>query len=137
MTDAPKEQYLDKTTFFLMLGTAILLDCITWIPILGTVVNIVATLGFWFWFRIHGIKFNKNRVTTFAIGSIIEIIPFLQILPAWTATIIVMYFQSKLPPVVQSAISGDSKSIAKNLAKVPIPADKAVPNTTNVNKKAA
>ncbi len=129
------EKHLDKTTFFLMLGTAILIDCITWIPILGTIINIVATLGFWFWFKINGIKFNKNRATTLAIGSIIEIIPFLQILPAWTATIIVMYFQSKLPPIVQGALGGDMKGAIKVAAKTPETTNKINPTVANVNRK--
>ena len=54
------EKHLDKTTFFLMLGTAILIDCITWIPPLGTIINIVATLGFGFGSKLMASNLTKT-----------------------------------------------------------------------------
>lgn len=104
-----EEKYLSKKTFGLMLGTALLFDCFNWIPVLGTVINVLAFSTFWFWLRVHGIKFTGKRATTMLISGLIELIPFLQVIPGWTLAIIIIYVQSKAPKSVQKVIQVATK----------------------------
>ncbi len=79
-----------------MISTALFFDAfqavIQLIPglgqILASLVGIYALLTFWLWFRLHGIKFSTpKRAGTMGGGFLIELIPLLNALPAWTLAV--------------------------------------------------
>lgn len=77
----------------LLLLAAIIFDFITWIPFLGTAVNFFATGLFWLIFWLKGIRFSS--VKSFVPG-ILEFIPLLNIIPFWTAMVIVAYIMEEV-----------------------------------------
>ncbi len=92
--DEPKIKESQK---WLMLGVAIFFDIvialINLIPAVGQALSffagIFAFMTFWLWFKMNGMKFSSPKKAGAMIGgSIIEIIPVLNALPAWTATIL-------------------------------------------------
>lgn len=83
-----------------MISVAIVYDIISVvlgiIPYIGWLMSIfismTATAHFYMWTKIKGTKnFNKKLLA----GSIIEWIPILNILPAWTAMTVAGYFRHK------------------------------------------
>lgn len=79
-----------------MISTALFFDAwqalIQLIPGLGQIfaslVAMFAFMTFWFWFRLHGIKFSTaKRSAIMGGGFFIELIPILNILPAWTLAV--------------------------------------------------
>ncbi len=88
-----------KVTFVMMMTLAITCDIIlaliaSFIPFVGWVINafltIIIFLTFFMWFKMKGIKFNSPRkLATLPIGLIIELIPYINILPGWTVSVII------------------------------------------------
>jgi glycopeptide antibiotics resistance protein len=98
---------LNNTTIVLMICVAIFFDVLqallTFI-FMGWVVGIFAFLTFYLWFKLRGLSFMKpKRLLTFGGASLIEIIPFLSALPAWTAAIIVLALDSKIKKVIPNS----------------------------------
>lgn len=89
------ESKISESQKWLMLGTAIFFDFISLINllpiigwVLGWIVWLCAFMTFWLWFMMCGVKFSKPKnLFSFGGGSIIEFIPGLNVLPAWTATV--------------------------------------------------
>lgn len=120
------EKKLSSGTTYLMIGTALLYDllqfCVGWIPfvgqILGWIVSFFAGLTFWLWFRIHDIPFNKKRTASLATGVVIEIIPLVNMLPAWTLAVVSMIATTKIKEVASKVGAGtsDTKESEQNRA---------------------
>ena len=96
----PEKKGLSNTTIVLMIVVALFFDALqallTFI-FMGWAVGIFAGLTFYVWFKMHGLNFaTPKRAATFGAGFIIEIIPFLSALPAWTLAIIILALDSKL-----------------------------------------
>ena len=68
-----------------MIATALVIDIITLLPAIGSVISIAAYFGFFVWFKINGVTFTKNfkNIGVFGISAIIEF--FLSFLPSLTA----------------------------------------------------
>src|SRR3989338_904760 len=77
----------------LLLRAALIFDFITWIPFLGTAVNFFATGIFWLIFWLKGIRLAT--VKSLAPG-ILEFIPLLNIIPFWTAMVIIAYIMEEV-----------------------------------------
>lgn len=100
-----EEPKLKSTTVGLMIGTALMIDLLQFLLgfiYLGWAVGIFASLTFWLWFRMHGIKIglsNPKRSLGFAGAGIIEMIPipFLASLPAWTVFVSTTALMNKMP----------------------------------------
>ena len=119
--DDPK---INESTKWLMLGVAIFFDTasalINLIPIVGQAfsffVGLFATMTFWLWFKINGMNFAKPKnVFGLAGGSIIEMIPVLNALPAWTATILYLTRVEKVINKTIGQVPG-GKMVSKAIA---------------------
>ena len=101
------EKGLKKTTVVLMIVVAIFFDVLQWLftfIFMGWAVGIVAGFTFWLWFKFHGISFMQpKRFMAFAGSTLIEIIPFLSALPAWTLAVSYLAISSKIKEAASSA----------------------------------
>jgi len=118
MEDKSKEQNeqkpkISKKDFVLMLIVAILFDVILaliqLIPFAGSVAaavfNVIPFIGFFIWYKLLGLDFkNPKKAFTFLGGSFIEFIPAINILPAWTASIVIMYILQKKDVIFAKAV---------------------------------
>lgn len=105
-----QESRIKDTTAMLMIGTALFFDALQaivgWIPIAGNflpgLLSIVIFLTFLLWFWINGIKMiTPKRLGSLGLGGIIEMIPFINILPAWTLTVVYLIGTTKIKELTQ------------------------------------
>lgn len=98
------EKGLKSTTVVLMIVVALFFDALQalFTPLfLGWAVGIFAGLTFWLWFKMHDISFMKpKRFMAFSGSAIVEVIPFLSAIPAWTFAVAYLALSSKLQEVV-------------------------------------
>ncbi len=87
-----------RVTFFMMLTVAILADIglflLALIPYIGWLANILFSfcvfLTFFMWFKIKGMKYNSvKKMAALPAGFLIELIPYINILPGWTLSVII------------------------------------------------
>ena len=107
MEEEKKENELKTTTVVLMIAVALFFDALqallTFI-FMGWLAGIFAGLTFYLWFKIHGISFMKpKRLATFGGTALIEIIPFLSVIPAWTFAVAYLALDSKIKAVIPGA----------------------------------
>lgn len=102
-----------KVTFMMMATVAIIFDVIlaliSLIPFVGWIINalisVVAFLTFFMWFRTKGIKFNSPRkMASLPAGFLLELIPYLNILPGWTVAVFMTTASDKVEKVVKNTI---------------------------------
>lgn len=118
---APKssQNELSFGTVFLMIGTALLFDTLQALSglivfdlgAIGVMITFFAFMTFWFWFRTKGIRFNKpSRALTFGGATVVEMVPFLNALPAWTLAVVILVAQTngekyaKFVPLAEKAV---------------------------------
>src|SRR3989344_7047797 len=97
---AEEKKGLSDTTIALMIVVALFYDALqallTFI-LMGWLVGIFAGLTFYVWFKMKGLNFvTPKRIGTFSGAFIIEVIPFLSALPAWTAAVVILALDSKI-----------------------------------------
>jgi len=118
------KEKIDNITATMMISTAILVDGIqaflTLIfigPFVNWLISIFAWMTFFLWFALKGIKFTNNpkRVFTFMGGSLLEIIPGIATLPAWTATITITILTIKAEKKVKNILG---KQLGGPMSKV-------------------
>ena len=135
---------LKDTTIFLMIFTALLFDAmqalIGWIPFFGDVLSsllsIFIFLTFFLWFMMNGIKMvTPKKLGAMVGGGVIEMIPYVNLLPAWTLVVVVLIGTTKIkemaakhPTLAKGAMAagGKIKSMnkTKQLPSVPFVDDK-------------
>lgn len=102
----------------LMISTALFFDALqasvqlVWIlgQILAGLVAIYAFLTFWLWFRLYGIKFSTpKRSAVMGGGFIIELIPILNVLPAWTLAVTIIILDIKAKNIASKAVESVTK----------------------------
>jgi len=139
MEEEPK---LKESQKWLMLGVAIAVDAtsalVNLIPIVGQIasffVGLFFTMTFWLWFKMNGMNFSKPKnILGLAGGSIIEMIPVLNALPAWTATVLYLTRVEKIIDKTVAQVPGASK--ISNV--VSISQGKKPENSGDDNRKAA
>lgn len=118
-----KEKKLSNTTIGFMIATALFFDgfqlLINLIPILGQILSVIvgffAFLTFYFWGEIKGFKFNTpKRGSLLGGGFIIEAIPFLNILPAWTLAVILLVLDQKRKDIISAVSPTQTSTKEKN-----------------------
>lgn len=64
--------------------------------VLGPVISAVAWFGFWVWFMILGVSFvsNPKKLLTMGTAGVLEVVPVLGALPAFTAGIAITVFMT-------------------------------------------
>ncbi|MDQ3089728.1 MAG: hypothetical protein M3Q24_01065 [bacterium] len=101
MADSKK---LSQTTSGLMIAVAVFFDAfqliINLIPVLGQIISVVigffAFLTFYFWFSSKGVKFaTPKRGGILGGGFIVEMIPIINMLPAWTLAVVLIILDQK------------------------------------------
>lgn len=104
-----KESKISDTTAFLMIFTALFFDAfqalIGWIPAVGNIlaglIGFFAFMTFWLWFHMKGIKMmTPKRFGSLGLGGTIEMIPFINILPAWTLVVVYLIGTTKVTEIV-------------------------------------
>lgn len=99
----PEKKGLNNTTIVFMIAVALFYDALqvllTFI-FMGWLVGIFAGLTFYVWFKMKGLNFiTPKRIGTFSGAFLIEVIPFLSALPAWTAAVVVLALDSKIKKI--------------------------------------
>lgn len=98
---------LDNTTIALMISVALFFDTLQALltPLaIGLFVPIISYPTFWLWFKFHGLNFfSLKRALVLGTGIIIEIIPGLNMLPAFTFTVARIALTNKLQEIVPGA----------------------------------
>ncbi len=109
--ESPKPK-ITKMLFAKMLAVAIFFDvtlgAIQLIPVAGSIMasvfNIVPLTVFFIWYKIEGISFsNPKKAISFFGASLIEFIPLVNALPAWSAEITYMYILDKKDVILEKA----------------------------------
>lgn len=100
----------------LLLLAAIIFDFITWIPFLGTAVNLFATGLFWLIFWLKGIRLATVKALA---PGIIELIPLLNLIPFWTTMVIVAYILEEVEArlAIAQKISQAAEKVGGTFAK--------------------
>ena len=73
---------------YLMIVTAIIIDVIQLIPIVGSLVDIIAGIIFGIWFAHYDMSLIRRRPLGFFGTIIAEFIPFVDWIPFWTFFVI-------------------------------------------------
>ena len=107
-----------KSLLFFMIAVAVIFDLLSLIPFVNIVVDVVAILTFGLWFAIKGLGFlNPRRFATMMVTVIVEAVPALSVLPAFTAsiiaTILMIKSEDRLGINVTALASGKLPSLIK------------------------
>lgn len=106
----PNEPQIKDVTAILMIFTALCFDgiqaMIGWIPVVGNVLSdmlsIFVFFTFFVWFWMNGIKMiTPKRLTSMIGGGFIEMIPYLNLLPAWTFVVVYLIGTTKIKELAQ------------------------------------
>jgi hypothetical protein len=120
-----KTGQIGNITGICMISTAVFVDLIQAFflfiligPFINWLVGFFALLTFWLWFTLNGVKFTRNPKNFFVFGggSILEIIPVLASLPAWTLTVTSLVLMNKLKVVTEKITKKDKSDNVVNLA---------------------
>jgi hypothetical protein len=99
---------ISYTTGFLMVFTALSFDgmqaIIGWIPAFGNILadlfSIFVFLTLFLWFKMHGVQMvTSKRLGSMTGGFIIEMIPYVNLIPAWTAVALYLISTTKIKEV--------------------------------------
>lgn len=90
--DTPKK--LSLVHAFFMIVVAMVLDMLSFIPFINTVVVVFADILFIFWFFMVGIRFNNKKIISLGTTTIIEAIPFLGWIPMITLNVVYSLYYS-------------------------------------------
>ncbi len=106
-----EKSQLNEATIFLMIFTSLFFDAfqalVGWIPFVGNVlaglIGFFAFMTFWLWFHMKGIKMmTPKRFGSLGLGGVIEMIPYVNILPAWTMVVVYLIGTTKVKEVMGS-----------------------------------
>lgn len=110
VSEGPKSS-LPASTIILMFGTGAFFDVLQLIfsetVVGGSIITFFATLVFFVWFKMHGVSFiTPKRLLTMVGAGSLELIPFLNILPAWTGAIWYIIYTTKVRESVSKIPGG-------------------------------
>jgi len=117
---------IGDTTLVFMLIIAGFYDLIqfliSFIPVLGEIlsmlISIFAFMTFYVWFKMYGMNFmTPKRAATMGGGFLIELIPVVDMLPAWTCAVVILVGTTKVKELV--AKSGVANTTLKLAGKLP------------------
>ena len=99
---------LSSSTIGLMAGVAIFLDTLKALLdfiFMGWLVTIFYYMTFWLWFKMKGLNFfTLKRAPTQVIGFLIEMIPGINILPAFTFTVVKIALDNKFKETIKNVL---------------------------------
>ncbi len=136
------ESKIKDTTAFLIIFTALCFDggqaILGWVPIVGNILadflSIFAFFTFSLWFYMYGIEMlTPKRLMSMIGGGVIEMIPYLNLLPAWTMVVVYLIGTTKIqelankhPTLAKGAIIAGS-----TIKKI----NNRIPNTPFIDKE--
>lgn len=98
----PNEPKISPGEIYFLIVIAVISDLINWIPVVNIFVTLVTLPGFQFYFRYKGLKGTASLA-----ANIIELIPFLSVLPAiTTGVIIIIVLDRRAAKKAQTAAPG-------------------------------
>jgi hypothetical protein len=101
---------LKNHTIALMIGTALFFDSLQWLlafVFMDWLAGFFAFLTFFVWFKFYGMKFiTPKRIATMGGAFLIEIIPVLAALPAWTGAVVILILDMKAKKLLSGDIKG-------------------------------
>lgn len=110
----------------IMIGVALLYDgaqaLIEFIMVgFGFTVNWIITVWAWLtfytWFKIYGVSFlNPRRGATLNVGFLIEIFPWLALIPSWTLAVLLLVLSVRAEDFI-AQIAPAVAAVAKTLSK--------------------
>lgn len=99
-------------TIALMVGTALFFDGFQTLLnfiLMGWLVTPLAFLTFYLWFRMKGVNFaSAKRAGTMGLGFLIEIMPIINTLPAWTLAVVLIILDIKKKELVGNSKPADN-----------------------------
>jgi hypothetical protein len=117
-----------------MIVVAVFFDILQWALVfilMGWLAGLFAFLTFYVWFKSYGISFMKpKKALALFGGGLIEVIPVLSALPAWTVAVLIITFDSKIKKTLPVDISKGKGAV------VPF-TPKSQNSSTPMDKKAA
>jgi hypothetical protein len=109
-----KTPVIENHTAALMISVAVFFDILQWamaFMAMDWLVSIFAYLTFGLWFAMKGIPIlTKKRMGALGGSALIEMIPFVAALPAFTAAIVTVVLDAKAKKVI-SGVSGAGKVV--------------------------
>lgn len=100
-------------------------DLLHFIPFIGnfsatiatTLMDVWAFLTLYIWLKLHGVSFaNPKRGLTMAGTLLVELIPVLNALPAWTASVVIIFLTTRAEELLQKASGGEKIAAAMQKA---------------------
>lgn len=100
--EGEKRNRIDNIQAMFMIGVAAMVDFVQGLLTAGFIgiivssfISIFTWLMFYLWFKLNGIGFldqgTRLAVTIWG-GAFIEILPIINVLPAWTISVVIMFF---------------------------------------------
>lgn len=115
-------------------------DLLHFIPYIGNLSAIIATtlmdvwafLTLYVWFKLHGVSFaNPKRGLTMAGTVLVEVIPALNALPAWTAAVVIIVLTTRAEELLQKIPGGEKiASAVQKAGGTPAAGGASVPKPT-------
>ncbi|MEX0919412.1 MAG: hypothetical protein WDZ64_01525 [Parcubacteria group bacterium] len=102
-----KEKEIKSTTVVFMISTAFFFDVLQWLLtfiFMGWLVSVFAFLTFYVWFKMYGMNFmTPKRFGAMGGGFIIELIPVLNVIPAWTFVVSFLALEKRAQAIIPGA----------------------------------
>lgn len=130
-----KEGHIPNVVAILIISVAVFIDLsqaginlLHFIPVAGNafamvanwIISAITFFMFWFWFLLYGVHFNSaKRILSMGGGFLMELIPIVDTLPAWTAAVVLVIITARMPKIVEIASGkGGVAGVASNVASV-------------------
>ena len=114
MPEENKEKGLKNHTIALMICVALFFDLLQWLlafVFMDWLAGFFAFLTFYVWFKMHGMGFMRpKRLAAMGGAGLIEIVPLLSALPAWTGAVTYLALDSKIKKVLPTSIQQAASS---------------------------
>lgn len=95
-------QFLTEGFFGLLAGTAILAPLATIGPVVAFLITVWAWLSFYVWFKMKGVSFGSaKRASAMVGGALIEMLPVINMLPAWTLSVATIIITTRAEEKIQ------------------------------------
>ncbi len=139
-------EHLKDGTVFLMIFVALFCDAlqaiIGWIPVVGNIfadiLSIFIFMTFLLWFYMNGIKMmTPKRFGSLTGGGVIEMIPYINILPAWTMVVVYLIGTTKIEELAAEhpGLASAAVSIGNKINKIKKPGSETnVPGVDGAGK---
>lgn len=105
-----KQKDIQSHTVALIIGTALFFDVLQWALayiFMDWLAGFFAFLTFYVWFKILGMSFmSPKRIATMGGAFIIEIVPVLSMLPAWTGAVTILILDHKAKIALANGLGG-------------------------------